>query len=301
MSSRESDDDMKYRDGSLSSDDGMLIPREPPDGAQTAGWGSSVGDWLCTVGIWAIGSWADKLPPFERELKPQLKDPNIAYHHTPADIQQYPSVQLWRVSLYLPLAVLAVLALATPPRALAAGRMRLVAELWLGLLSSVGLAFTVVSLVKSQVGRLRPDFLARCVPVNGVCTGVASVVEEGRRSFPSGHSALSFSALGFVSLCLGARLVQAPGRSGTLWKLCVVALPWLLALHVALSRVADYWHHWEDVLVGSLLGHVLAYTAYRLRFVAPSAGLVPHYHLHASHGGEVPDKRRAHTSPPEHV
>eukprot|EP00900_Chrysochromulina_parva_P000450 jgi/Chrpa1/10405/Chrysochromulina_OHIO_Genome00004275-RA len=152
-----------------------------------------------------------------------------------------------------------------------------------------------------KVGRLRPDFLARCVPVNGVCTGVASVVEEGRRSFPSGHSALSFAGLGFVSLCLGARLVQAPGRSGALWKLCVVALPWLLALHVALSRVADYWHHWEDVLVGSLLGHVAAYTTYRLRFVAPSAGLVPHYHLYAAHGGEVPDKRRAHTSPPEHV
>ena len=286
--SRESDDEKS-----------RMLARES-DAAQPPPAAWNLGDWACTVAIWTIGSWADKLPPFERELKPQLNDPHIAYHHTSADVQQYPTWLLWRVSLYLPLGMLSLLALAAPPQALSTRRMRLLAELWLGLFSSVGLAFTVVCLVKSQVGRLRPDFLARCVPVNGLCTGVPSVIEEGRRSFPSGHSALSFSGLFFLSLCVAARLVQAPAHAGALWKLCLAALPWLLALHVALSRVADYWHHWEDVLVGSLLGHVAAYTAFRLRFMSPLAGLVPHYQqLAMTHSGDAAEKRR--TSPPEAV
>jgi membrane-associated phospholipid phosphatase len=39
-------------------------------------------------------------------------------------------------------------------------------------------------------------------------------------------------------------------------KLCIVLLPLLLAAMVAVSRVDDYWHHWQDVFAGGILGRL---------------------------------------------
>jgi membrane-associated phospholipid phosphatase len=58
----------------------------------------------------------------------------------------------------------------------------------LGLLVATGLTFAVTGALKNLTGQLRPDFLARCNPVEMQCTGEKNLVMEGRRSFPSGHS-----------------------------------------------------------------------------------------------------------------
>ena len=71
-----------------------------------------------------------------------------------------------------------------------------------------------------------------------------------------------------MSFYWAAKLLHAPRlrHSGSLWRATLVAAPSVLALMIGLSRVADYWHHWEDVMVGGLIGHVTAYGCYRLRF-----------------------------------
>ena len=58
------------------------------------------------------------------------------------------------------------------------------------------------------VGGLRPDFVARCQPdlsANNsneiLCRGKPSLVDEGRRSFPSGHASSNFSLYIFTSSC----------------------------------------------------------------------------------------------------
>ena len=56
----------------------------------------------------------------------------------------------------------------------------------------------------------------------------------------------------------------------------VASVPWVGALCVGLSRIQDYWHHWEDVLTGLLLGNLVAYTMYRLRYPLPSQGYEPY-------------------------
>lgn len=63
----------------------------------------------------------------------------------------------------------------------------------------------------------------------------------------------SFAGLGFLSLYLSGK-IKAFDRKGHVAKLCIVFLPLLVASLVGISRVDDYWHHWQDVFAGGLLG-----------------------------------------------
>ena len=75
----------------------------------------------------------------------------------------------------------------------------------LGLFVSISLTTFVTQAIKTSVGRLRPDFIARCWPdttyvrplpgPNGAIPPLISclnpdigLIKEGRKSFPSGHS-----------------------------------------------------------------------------------------------------------------
>ena len=63
----------------------------------------------------------------------------------------------------------------------------------------------------------------------------------------------SFAGLGFLSWYLAGK-IKAFDRGGYVAKLCIVAMPLLLAAMVAVSRVDDYWHHWQDVFTAGVLG-----------------------------------------------
>lgn len=70
--------------------------------------------------------------------------------------------------------------------------------------------------------------------------------------------AVSFAGLGFLSLYLSGK-IQAFDCRGHVAKLCLVLFPLLLASMVAISRVDDYWHHWQDVFAGGLIGAFLCF------------------------------------------
>ncbi|XVF71563.1 hypothetical protein PTKIN_Ptkin12aG0048200 [Pterospermum kingtungense] len=146
----------------------------------------------------------------------------------------------------------------------------------LGLLFSVLVTAVITDSIKNAVGRPRPDFFWRCFPDgkdaydkwgNVICHGDKSVIKEGHKSFPSGHTSWSFAGLGFLSLYLSGK-IQAFDRRGHVAKLCIVFLPLLVASLVGVSRVDDYWHHWQDVFTGGLLGLVVATFCY-LQFFPP--------------------------------
>lgn len=63
----------------------------------------------------------------------------------------------------------------------------------------------------------------------------------------------SFAGLGFLSWYLAGK-IKAFDRGGHVAKLCIVVLPLLIAAMVGVSRVDDYWHHWQDVFTGGILG-----------------------------------------------
>ncbi|KAG8966875.1 hypothetical protein FRC03_011196 [Tulasnella sp. 419] len=146
----------------------------------------------------------------------------------------------------------------------------------LGAILSLGLTGTVTNLVKITVGRPRPDVIDRCQPREGsqnaspyglvtaaICTQTDhEILKDGFRSFPSGHSSLSFAGLGFLSFYLAGKLHlwDKRGHTGKAW---LSLAPLMGAALVAVSRTMDYRHHWQDVLTGSILGLTLSFFSYR--------------------------------------
>ncbi|XP_041011007.1 lipid phosphate phosphatase 2-like isoform X1 [Juglans microcarpa x Juglans regia] len=147
----------------------------------------------------------------------------------------------------------------------------------LGLLFSVLITAVITDAIKDGVGRPRPDFFWRCFPDGKavfdpvtrkvLCTGIKSVIKEGHKSFPSGHTSWSFAGLGFLAWYLSGKF-RAFDHRGHVAKLCIVFMPILLAVLVGVSRVDDYWHHWQDVFAGGLLGMTIASFCY-LQFFPP--------------------------------
>ncbi|KAF8920371.1 phosphatidic acid phosphatase type 2/haloperoxidase [Mucidula mucida] len=145
----------------------------------------------------------------------------------------------------------------------------------LGLILGLALTGAFTQITKITVGRPRPDIVDRCQPPPGsvdpvfglsnwtICTQTDNaILRDGFRSFPSGHSSLSFAGLGFLSFYLAGKLhlFDKRGHTGKAW---LALLPFAGASLVAVSRSMDYRHHWHDILVGSILGTVMGYFAYR--------------------------------------
>ncbi|KAH9048179.1 phosphatidic acid phosphatase type 2/haloperoxidase [Lactarius hengduanensis] len=148
----------------------------------------------------------------------------------------------------------------------------------LGLVLSLSLAGAFTQVVKVTVGRPRPDIIDRCQPNAGTVDppfGLSSaaichqsdrhILNDGFRSFPSGHSSLSFAGLTFLSLYIAGKLLLFDSRGHTP-KVWLSVLPLFGAALVAVSRTMDYRHHWQDVVAGSCLGILTAYLSYRLYY-----------------------------------
>ncbi|TFY66735.1 hypothetical protein EVG20_g4346 [Dentipellis fragilis] len=151
---------------------------------------------------------------------------------------------------------------------------------FLALYSGRALSHIITEALKNRVGRLRPDFLARCAwdTVAAMCTGDPDTVKDGRRSFPSGHSSTAFAGMTFLSLFLAGKTAAwcfaAPAPPGSLaasrlTRLVLAFLPLTFATWVAISRVEDYRHHKEDVIVGSLIGILSSGIAYFIYWPSP--------------------------------
>ena len=80
----------------------------------------------------------------------------------------------------------------------------------LGFLVTLILTSFLTDVIKNVVGRPRPDFISRCMPQRGtpgdilvawtVCTQTNDhILQDGWRSFPSGHSSFSFAGLGYLA------------------------------------------------------------------------------------------------------
>ncbi|XP_045506081.1 phospholipid phosphatase 5 [Colias croceus] len=202
--------------------------------------------------------YMESMPPFIRVIQPSEMAENLKY---PRHESYVPGTMLWGIVLSVP-CLLSIVAWA------ACNDCNDALEFLLAWTLSLGITGILTDTVKLIAGRPRPDFFYRCFP-DGVetadlkCTGDMADIMEGRKSFPSGHSSLSFCSLGIASLWICGRLGVLARRRGSSVRISCTLAPLVLAGCIALSRTCDYHHHWQDVLVGSILGLSVATFCYR--------------------------------------
>ena len=127
------------------------------------------------------------------------------------------------------------------------------------LIISLGIAMlltgAVTNCLKLAFSRPRPNFIAACWgnsdPVfeggsgstyGGYpqCTSSTSSYAENLKSFPSGHSSMSASGLGFLTYYLLGQLKVYSG-GGLAWRVVLSCIPALVAIAIGITRVTDYW------------------------------------------------------------
>ncbi|XP_050221000.1 lipid phosphate phosphatase 1-like [Mercurialis annua] len=223
-------------------------------------------DWFILVLLGAIEITLYLITPFNRYVgKDMMRDLKYPFKDN--------TVPTWSVPLYAVLLPIVVFVFVYIRRRDAYDLHHSI----LGLLFSMLITGVITDSLKVALGYPRPNFFFRCFPDGKefydqlgdvICHGKASDIKEGHKSFPSGHASWSFAGLTFLSLYLSGK-IQVFDRKGHVAKLCVITLPLLAAALVGVSRIDDYWHHWEDVVAGSLLGLIVATFCYMQFFPAP--------------------------------
>ena len=149
----------------------------------------------------------------------------------------------------------------------------------------------VTDVSKFSVGRLRPYFMTICNPVvDNICYDMTefnaiqednetyyypdihhqryvqdedtcsddtdkSMLKEARLSFVSGHSSSSFYTAVYIVILTRAHAANSPWIMKILLQLSSI----LMAFWISLTRISDYMHHPEDVIVGAIIGTMCAF------------------------------------------
>ncbi|KAM4059408.1 PAP2 superfamily protein [Hirsutella rhossiliensis] len=208
----------------------------PPSGRSSLALAASYAfDWIILVVVVVAGGILGRIEPNKRPFS--LDDPNISF---PFTVNQ--TVPTWLLVILCGLApaviILFIAIVLVPggtvpkntPQVLIWKRKLWEWHVgWLGLLLAVGSAFFFISGIKNMCGKPRPDLLSRCEPdianrdsyqVGGFKGEAAGALlysgsickqtdkyklDDGFRSYPSGHAAASAAGLIYLSLYLASK------------------------------------------------------------------------------------------------
>ncbi|KAL7909831.1 acid phosphatase/Vanadium-dependent haloperoxidase [Trichoderma velutinum] len=200
---------------------------------------SYIFDWIVLIVVTGVGYVLGVITPNKRPFS--LVNPDISFPFT--EHETVPDWLLFVLSSGVPAVIIIIVSIifvpgATVPKGTPASLIWK-RKLWelhiglLGLLMSVGCGFFFVSGIKNMCGKPRPDLLARCLPdlenaskflIGGfqgesklgnsigqlysadICQQTDKAkLNDGFRSYPSGHSAASAGGLLYLSLFLASK------------------------------------------------------------------------------------------------
>ncbi|KAF2240487.1 acid phosphatase/Vanadium-dependent haloperoxidase [Trematosphaeria pertusa] len=201
---------------------------------------SYIFDWIVIIAIAAVGGGWNYLTPFHRPFSPV--DLNISY---PFEVHEtIPTWLLVLCALVIPAIVvfLVCLIFVPGPTASRGTPQALIWRRkfwewntgWMGLGLSLATAFMITQGMKNLFGKPRPDLLSRCRPdlnriaetalnpvadnfnplwvlvSSDICTNTNNdILQDGFKSFPSGHASFSWAGLLYLSLFLASKFAVA--------------------------------------------------------------------------------------------
>lgn len=197
---------------------------------------SYVLDWVIIIAAAGIGAAFSIITPNKRPFS--LVNPEISFPHV--EKEKISTVVLAICGLVAPAAIILLVTVllvpgptvskATPKTLIWRRKLWEWHTGWLGLALSLAAAFLITSGMKNLFGKPRPDLLARCNPdlanvglyalggFNNTQEGInlvshticlntdKAIMDDGFRSFPSGHSSFSAAGLIYLSLFLASKL-----------------------------------------------------------------------------------------------
>lgn len=245
-------------------------------------------DWVCYSILLIISVvWGASAVPHKTEFS--IVDISIMYSYIPENETYAPVWYLLTMIIVMPLVIFALFDLWY----LMKSKKNMKIVLWdfhmaiLGSYGSCAAQLLLVVIIKNIAGVARPDFLSRCKPdyrdldlnlenpLNAIYTDLICqepsvlLINEGYRSFPSGHSSTVFSSQTFLGLYMIGKL-RIIGNSYFSWKLVFAILyPLTVALKISFSRISDNRHKSLDVLIGDFIGFLFGISFYFLYFSNP--------------------------------
>uniref|UniRef100_A0A8C8SHZ4 Phospholipid phosphatase 4 n=1 Tax=Pelusios castaneus TaxID=367368 RepID=A0A8C8SHZ4_9SAUR len=204
-------------------------------------------------------SFTEFLDPFQRVIQPEeiwlYKNPFIQSDNIPTRL-------MFAISFLTPLAVIFVV------KIIRRTDRTEIKEAFLG--NSVAPLKTNRFIYRMSFRGRKSHFLRHFE--DGKFTEWEEIKCKGVYDIGSGQTALglphvAFSGLGFTTFYLAGKLhcFTENGR-GKSWRLCATILPLYCAMMIALSRMCDYKHHWQDAFVGGIIGLIFAYICYRQHY-----------------------------------
>ncbi|KAL4172041.1 hypothetical protein KRP22_002492 [Phytophthora ramorum] len=206
-------------------------------------------------------------------LDPSIDEPKLS--------QQVPMWLLLALGICLPVGTNLIVNYALPRFS----QVRVIAhdtrDFLLSLFQSMALATFLTQFTKNITGRFRPSFYHMCKwnydevwdGVTNLCTDAAGE-KEGRKSFPSGHASFAWATMLVLTVyLLGRSRLNCENRSNSTLRggkkslmLFMCCAPILIAAWISISRCIDNWHHYSDILAGSIVGAMSALFSFNYNY-----------------------------------
>ncbi|CAH1155210.1 unnamed protein product [Phaedon cochleariae] len=208
------------------------------------------------LGIWILFLWLDKHGPIIRHID---EDEMWMYRYPSMD-SIVPKFYLYVIICVFPLIVFFL------QFVINGRREQTIPDIFQSI-SGLTLAYCIngilTTTLKLTLGRPRPNFFHRCFP-DGYgtdidnCTGEYHGMLDGRKSFPSAHASFAFTCMVYLTLHINKLIDLKKVRVCRGILMFLMMVPILLATLIAVSRCADYHHHYTDVIGGAILGTSIA-------------------------------------------